>query len=100
MGAAEEDLIADTAAVLRLAKRLVAAGLPASAERDALIDSLNQALADAHLVAAWIERERHRERMRQPELTLVSSATLRSRTSWVGGEPRHPTTPGQARVGR
>ncbi len=88
MGAAEEDLAADTAAVLRLAKRLVTAGLPASAEREALIDSLNRALADAHLLAAWIERERRRERMRQPELALVSSAAIR------------PTTPGQARVGR
>ena len=56
MGAAEEDLAADTAAVLRLAKRLLAAGLPASAEREALIESLNQALADAYLLAAWIER--------------------------------------------
>ena len=100
MGAAEEDLTADTAAVLRLTKRLVAVWLPASAEREALIESLNRALADAHLLAAWIERERRRERMRQPELTLVPPATLRSGTSWVGGEPRHPTTPGQARVGR
>ncbi len=100
MGAAEEDLTADTAAVLRLAERLVAAGLPASAERDALIDSLNQTLADAHLLAAWIERERHRDRMRQPELALVPPATARSRTSWVGGEPRHPATAGQAKVGR
>ena len=71
MGVAEEDLAADTAAVLRLAKRLVAVWLPASAEREALIESLNQALADAHLLAAWIERERRREWMRQPELTLV-----------------------------
>jgi hypothetical protein len=88
MGAAEEDLAADTAAVLRLAKRLVAVWLPASAEREALIESLNQALADAHLLAAWIERERRRERMRQPELALAPPATSR------------PTTPGQARVGR
>jgi hypothetical protein len=88
MGAAEEDLAADTAAVLRLAKRLVTAGLPASAERDALIDSLNRALADAHLLAAWIERERRREQMRQPELTLAPPVTIR------------PTTPGHARVGR
>jgi hypothetical protein len=41
MGVAEEDLAADTAAVLRLAGRLVAVWLPASAEREALIDSLN-----------------------------------------------------------
>jgi hypothetical protein len=100
MGVAEEDLAADTAAVLRLAGRLVAVWLPASAEREALIDSLNRALADAHLLAAWIERERRRERMRQPELALVPAGTLRSRTSWLGGEPGHATTPGQARVGR
>ena len=81
MGAAEDDLAADTAAVLRLAKRLVAVWLPASAEREALIESLNQALADAHLLAAWIERERRRERMRQPELALVPPATNRSSTT-------------------
>lgn len=71
MGAAADDLAADTAAVLRLAERLVAAVLPASVERDALIDSLNRALADAHLLAARLERERRREQARQPELTLV-----------------------------
>jgi hypothetical protein len=100
MGPAEEDLAADIAAILRLAGRLVAVWLPASAEREALIDSLNQALADAYLLTAWIECQRRRERMRQPELALVPPATLRSGTSWLGGEPHHPTTPGQARVGR